>query len=185
MTALCGHVSRPLSTASALPENLQQILDSREARWQRRLILSRRGALLTMTLNVPGPEKNGEPWESLHNHVWTEVGQFLSAHGSKVLYEECRPSAAGTEGYLVSSLSARELKILALQFESQCIAGPLLDLDVMDNGIPLSRAELGYPPKKCFCCGEPAAFCASRRRHPLQQIIDAALAFAKAYEVSH
>ncbi len=158
------------------------VLDAREARWYRRLDLSAGGALLTLTLNVPGPKKDGQPWESLHRKAWAEVLEFMDCHAVARLKEELYLTAAGPEAHLLTSLPGRELKELAVRFEGLTPIGPLLDLDVMEQGRPLSREDLGLPPRKCFCCDQPARLCAAARRHSLEEVMAAALAMARCCE---
>ncbi len=145
------------------------------------MALSARGSLLTLTLNVPGPQKDGPPWEDLHRRVWADVGAFLELQGAPKLREESHFTAAGPEGHWLTDLPGRELKELALRFENQTATGPLLDLDVMERGQSLGREDLGLPPRRCFCCHRPARLCAASRRHSLDEVMAAALAMAQRY----
>ena len=151
---------------------LQAILDAREARWLRRLELCRRGTLLTLTMNVPGPDKNPARWNNAHRTITAILTDDLRGH---LLHFEERETPAGAESCFVTDLPADGLKQYAVDMEETHPIGRLLDLDVMDReGTPVGRETLGLPPRLCLCCDREGRECARERRHSLAQLFSKA-----------
>ena len=64
-------------------------------------------------------------------------------------------------------------KRAALELEERHPLGRLADFDVLSaGGTPLSRADLGLPPRRCFLCGEEAALCRRRFSHSLAETLN-------------
>ncbi|MDR2523315.1 MAG: citrate lyase holo-[acyl-carrier protein] synthase [Synergistaceae bacterium] len=152
-----------------------RLLEAREERWKRRLALSRRGPLLTLTLNLPGPDKS--LWLAFHAAVRDGLVQDLADWGLEWVHVSSRQGAAGPEDHFLFSPSADPIQIKrgAIDLEEGQPAGRLLDLDVMAaGGKPLGRGDLGLPPRPCLCCPCPARECAALRRHSAEEVLKAA-----------
>ena len=153
-----------------MTDAMRKILDAREARWLRRLELSRGGTVLTVTLNVPGPDKTAPIWVRAHRRLCSELERGLEEFG--VRCRESRLTPAGAEAHFVLGADASKVKRFAVRFEEEHPAGRLVDADVMDGaGTPLGRESLGFAPRRCLCCERPARECAARRAHPLDEVL--------------
>ncbi|GHV43335.1 citrate lyase holo-ACP synthase [Synergistales bacterium] len=152
---------------------LADILDAKESRWQLRLELCRRGrSLLTLTMNVPGPDKNLPRWNEAHGRYALEIEGALKNH---VLYMRERKTPAGAESHFVTDLTAHELKRYAVSLEEGNPVGRLLDADVMDNkGNSVDRKSLCLPSRRCLCCSGEAKVCSREKRHSLEEILSRA-----------
>ncbi len=153
-----------------MANTMREILEAREARWLRRLELSRRGTVLTVTLNVPGPDKTAPHWVNAHRRLCAILECGLRPFGLR--YRERNVAADGAEAHFVLGTDALKAKEIAVRFEEEHPAGRLVDADVMDaSGRPVGRDVLGLPPRRCLCCGRPARDCAALRAHPLEEVL--------------
>ena len=145
------------------PVTLATVLDAREAR-----------ALLCLTLNMPGPVKRNEA----SRRAFAAGLAALRAAGlmDRVEREWTLDLITGPEAYLRLSCPAAEAKAIACQVEEAQPWGRLLDADVLrPNGVPMSRGELGKPPRGCLVCGKPGMGCARSRAHDLPALYAAVL----------
>ncbi|MGK5640549.1 citrate lyase holo-[acyl-carrier protein] synthase [Streptomyces sp. URMC 126] len=74
---------------------------------------------------------------------------------------------------LVIAAEARRVKRACLRMEEHDAVGELTDADVV-LPVPLSRADLGRPPRPCLLCEQPAKRCVVLRRHPRELVVQAA-----------
>ncbi len=66
---------------------------------------------------------------------------------------------------------ALRLKGLLCPLEAANELGKLMDLDVIDTeGLKISRSALGFPPRGCLLCDQPAQVCAPARSHPVEAL---------------
>ncbi len=152
------------------------VMRAREKRWQRRLALATRynAPVLTLKLNIPGPDKN--PPEALR--AWrllaARTRQALRTASLAILEKESGPD--GPALHLVVHASSVRLKQLGCALEQADALGRLADLDVMTPaGTCLSRSDLGLPPRSCLLCGREAALCIRGQRHPPEAVLDRVL----------
>lgn len=158
----------------------EAILAARERRWRIRQDLVRRfqAPVLTLGLNIPGPDKNPPGAEQALNRLWDSLlaryrrafilyrREHPLAGLTPYLYRERSTGADGPFWHLVSPLPANTLKRLGVYCETNHPLGRLADVDVLaEDGHVLSRADLGLPPRPCFLCAEPAALCRRLGRH--------------------
>jgi holo-ACP synthase CitX len=166
---------------SPLPDTdlLRALLDAREERWERRLVLAELGTVLTLTLNLPGPDKRLPRWLEFRVAARKNVLRELNATGFSVGSTFSIVGAAGPEDHFLfrpSSFSeAQALKRLAVSFEENFQGGRLIDLDVMaPGGDIVDRSALELPQRRCLCCPCPAKECAVLARHSLKEVLEAA-----------
>ncbi|MDR2180589.1 MAG: citrate lyase holo-[acyl-carrier protein] synthase [Synergistaceae bacterium] len=150
------------------------LLDAREERWLRRLTLSEGGTLLTLTLNIPGPDKGLPRWLQFRDEVRPHLERALTDNNFPFTRVFSRVTAAGPEDHFLLTAQAPALKRAMVDFEERHPGGRLLDLDVMAWGEPLGREALGLPPRLCLCCPRPAKDCAAAARHSLDEVLNAA-----------
>jgi len=164
---------------------MDAVLEAREGRWRARqnLVLRFRAPVLTLCLNIPGPDKNPPGaaqalaclWDSLlarYRRAFILYRRARCAPGLvPYLYREQGADADGPFRHLVSPLPALALKRLAVHLETDHPLGRLADADILDaEGRVLSRAAMGLPPRVCFLCPEPAALCRRLERHTPEEV---------------
>ena len=155
---------------------LQEILKAREERWLRRcqLVEHYQSPVISITLNIPGPEKTKKLYQEAHKKISQDFCQYLKDQGHVSLVEEYRFTADGPEAYLilVGKHSAWELKKVAIEFENNHPLGRLVDIDIMDEEKNIiSRNNLGKLERKCLLCAAPARECIINRKHSLEELL--------------
>ena len=172
---------------------LEQMLTARDARAARQAALAQRfglwgmrgsgaegagpgvgspqavGALVSVTLVVPGPVKT-PPWaKRVFAAAMTEVEALEPEH------VEVHDGVDGPSGLaVVLGRDAVSVKQALVEVEETHLWGRLFDLDIVREGVPVQRSEIGAPPRRCLVCGGPAAPCARARVHDLAAL-DAAI----------
>ena len=141
---------------------------------------ARSGAVVVVTTNLPGPDKNRPGMETL-------VRRSLAALDAAGLH--LTPVSAGTDllgpyRVLVAVEPASTVKPLTVALERDLPGGRVLDVDVLTpDGDPVDRGSLGLEPRCCYACHRPARECILLARHTLQELlvaVDAYLVLADA-----
>ncbi|WP_338666591.1 citrate lyase holo-[acyl-carrier protein] synthase [Pseudodesulfovibrio methanolicus] len=181
---------RSESTGTTAGRSSRAILDAREERWLRKLALAADtgASVLSLGLNLPGGDKNPPGAQELLTALGAAMDGILDAArpGWRPLHDEWIESADGPFRLLATAIPARTLKRLAMELEGAHPFGRLADADVLaPDGEPLSRRDLGLPPRRCFLCDEEAALCRARSSHSadavwryMQRALDSALALS-------
>ena len=162
---------------------LPELLNSREQRaaYQRRLLTAYPGCcLISFMVNMPGAVKDCALSRCLHELGWTAIETALDQAGFRAVYQERRPLATGSEGYILIPAAAEAVKPLMCRVEEEHPLGRLFDIDVLTGeGRQLSRAEWGAGRRKCLLCDNDGAVCARSRAHSsgdliakMQQMLD-------------
>ena len=151
------------------------VLEAREERWAKKIALARElavdspggpSALAVLTLRMSASLRTSGRFSSSALSMHASFAELLREKGIGIPREEFRTGGDGPESYLSVSLDPLELKRLAVAWESTHPLGDLADLDVMDaSARPITRADLGLPPRKCLLCENEAAVCSAGRRH--------------------
>ncbi len=151
---------------------LDQLLASREARseYQRELLGKNPGkTLVCLTVIMPGKVKRNMQSLVVSQAALTAL---VARFGSDMLKMDVRDLPTGFEAYLLTSLSIDEVKRAVCHIEDTHPLGRLFDLDVIaPDGIPVSRAEVGYAPRKCLLCDNEARFCMRNRTHTTEELL--------------
>ena len=201
--------------APAAPLTLMDLLNSRENRvnHQRKLLEQytfcqvsaahftpglvekrRNVALVSMTLNIPGPVKDCPEYRKALETGLHRLKAMLDSE--PILHEEFRPLITGPEGYLIlgSGSTKQTVEEFALEIKKAAVAaeeadalGRLFDMDVLiiDDAAKadedghfnltdirsISRSQLGAGPRKCLLCGENAKACARSRAHSMDSLL--------------
>ena len=162
------------------------ILEAREERWRAKQALARRfrACVISLCLNIPGPDKNPPGAEracallqaalrkahAREARAWRGLAARNGACAA-ILHETGGKGADGPYRLMASPLPGRALKRMAVRLENAHPLGRLADIDILtEKGAPVSRADLGLPPRVCFLCGEPAALCRRRRNHSQESL---------------
>ena len=150
---------------------LHSVLDARERRYlaRRERELGRPGALVEVTLNVPGWPKGGPPFTSVFRAGMRAVAAALGQGPA-----DERLDAAGYYGLFRTELPARDVKRLMCRVEERAPWARLLDIDCHGEGGKLSRESVGSAPRRCFLCAAPHESCIRSRRHSLEALRAAA-----------
>lgn len=154
---------------------LADMLTAREERAQRQLeILDHTSdrALLSATMNIPGPIKKNQILKQCFDQVMTAIDKALKDDMPEAcLYVE---ENTGMEYYLLTSLTPEELKRRMVVIEEEHPYGRIFDLDVLwlEEGQlhMISRTDIGLPKRKCFICQREAKDCARSRRHSVDEM---------------
>ena len=173
--------------------DLCQLLDERERRWNTRLSLAGlyNCPVLSLTLNIPGPDKNLPGADAALGQLRAALCAAVEAAGG-VVADECRLSGPDGPAWIAAvRMDAMALKELAVAVEENHVFGRLADADVMDaQGQPLNREHLaalatadaatrnggavqGRAPRQCFLCSRPASLCRREGRHSLEDLLAA------------
>ena len=149
----------------ALPE----MLDARERRAarQRELLAMYRLPLVSFTMNIPGPVKNGPLIRRGFRLGRRLLLEQLGRMGAECVFCAEQDEATGCEGLYVVDADPAALKELTCALEDGTDAGRLFDMDVLaPGGEKLDRAAL----RCCLLCGRPAKECARSRAHSLPEL---------------
>lgn len=162
---------------------LDSVLRSREARWNElRKLAGDAGvrAIITVSLNIPGPEKNGKPalyWMAVSEGM-RELIDAAKKKGwnSETIIRNAGPAGTWAAVALVPGIDAApiaELKRAAEDIERDHPLGRALDLDVIDSSndcTPLERTK----KRSCVICGGnvPAFVCIREGKHEWKEVLE-------------
>ncbi|AGT44515.1 citrate lyase holo-[acyl-carrier protein] synthase [Treponema pedis] len=157
-------------------ENKYPLLEAREKTdgFEKKLLKDfPESTLVVIRANIPG-EKKGCIESCLI------VYKIFSECEKKVKPLKIFHSYTNEEGlifFLIVKTNPYLLKNLTVQIEEEHFLGRLADIDVLTSDKLFSRADLKISGRdislrKCFLCGEPAAFCARSLRHSKNEIIN-------------
>ena len=165
--------------------SLEQMLAARELRAARQLSMLARFAkpLVSMTIVMPGPAKDGSLPRRLMLIALGEIEKLASTRNWRVLSHEFYWQNTGPEAIYVIDADPQQLKSATVELEDQHPLGRLWDLDVMAPGPRLlSRKELALQSRRCLACERPAAECGRSRRHPLDELLSTIQRIANEYD---
>ncbi len=152
---------------------LPEMLAGRERRaeTQRLLLEIYQKPLVCFTLNIAGPVKVFPLSEEAFALGRRRIAAALRAKGLRVTEAQVLSYPYGPEAYWVVSGDALTVKRILTEVEEGSPLGRLLDIDVLGpDGTKVSRQDIGYPPRTCLICGEPAADCAGGRVHSVAEL---------------
>ncbi|MDD7401897.1 MAG: citrate lyase holo-[acyl-carrier protein] synthase [Eubacteriales bacterium] len=164
--------------AATIPQGFQQgsqpsladVLVRREARVLHiQSLLKSHLTVVCFKLNIPGQVKNNDSIQALFARGLQDIRTSLP-EGDRDWEESLPDLPTGPEYFLASPLPAVQVKRRMVELEEKPL-GRLYDLDVFSQAGPLSREELGLPPRTCFLCDRPAPECARSRRHSLAELL--------------
>ncbi len=155
---------------------LAQMLEARDARaMAQQAMLARHSgaALISFTLNIPGPIKNNP---AIQRAFDLGCAELLYRLPKGVLLEQAEIRAiTGCEALWAIDFDPIALKKICVALEDGSPLGRLFDMDVLtSDGVKLDRALVGGASRDCIVCGAPGQGCASRRLHSVEQLQAAA-----------
>lgn len=153
--------------------SLLEMMNAREmrCRLQQQLLQLYKKPLVCLTLNIPGPVKvlPGVPdaFEEACRRIETQLKERLIL----VNHLDTIKEKTGYEAFYSIDATPEFAKELMISLEDQDRLGRLFDIDVLrTDGTKVSREELGYPPRRCLMCEEPAHACSRSRRHSVEEL---------------
>ena len=154
-----------------MPVSLPQLLAARDARaaLERDLLARYAGCtLVVLTVVMPGAEKRTEASLLVARAACAALDKLLAAHCRHRLE---RDLATGFEAYWLMDLPQEEAKRRTVELEDTHPLGRLFDADIiLPEGRPLSRTELGAPPRRCLLCDREARFCMRNGSHTREEL---------------
>jgi len=153
---------------------LEQILDSKEKRKEKQLLLLKNFkqksiVLVCFTIVMPGKVKQNTVSSFIFNEGCKEFENFLKINKIEILKKETENKTTGNEAfYIVEGKNPEEIKMDCIELEESSNYSRLWDFDVIGkNGNIISREQLGYKERKCLICDENSRVCYKRRTHSL------------------
>ena len=160
---------RPVATALPSPEGktvaLDAILAARDARVARQqAMLAQGGVLLSLTLVAPGAVKRSPLLDAIFAAALAALRPHISDARARL---EAVDDSGHHALYLLDG-DARDWKARVIALENRAPLSRLWDIDIIDrDGRPVSRRDLGLPPRRCLLCDADAKTCARERRHDI------------------
>lgn len=156
-----------------MDNKLESLLAARDLRWRLRLSMASisTGCLITVTLRVPWKYRVSQDFIRLMEKLCNSLENMLTSRGISIDDRRWITGEDGPALFLSLNSDADRTKHICIEAEESLPGGQLLDIDVMArDGNALSREMLGFPPRKCFVCDNPATACASRKLHSPQAL---------------
>lgn len=150
--------------------DLRAMLDAREARAAGQAKL--RGAypdaaLISFTLNIPGPVKTNPALRRLFDAGLDEIRSVLASLDLPIVACEIVHEATGDEALLAVRGDAERIKTHMTAIEERIDINRLYDIDVLTP----AGEKLGRDiPRRCLLCERPAHDCARSRRHSVGEL---------------
>lgn len=152
---------------------LTEMLDARERRAaaQGEMLRAFGLPLVSFTLNIPGPVKDGALVRAAFREGKRQIEATLLAERIDVAHRQETCAATGCEALYAVRADALRVKRAMRAVEERCEIGRYYDIDVIGtDGAKTSRAQVGAPERRCFLCGKPAAECARSRAHSVPEL---------------
>lgn len=154
--------------------SLEEMLDARERRADRQRIMLERngGCVISFTINIPGPVKINPFIQKTFHEGLDQIRRKLNEAGIDIIQKEQKAEKTGCEALLSVAHDAMEIKGMMVAIEEGHPLGRLFDIDVINGeGCPVSRTQLGYPPRRCPVCGGIGHECSRSRRHDYKELL--------------
>ena len=161
------------SLTDGQPITLEQMLAAREDRVgiQRRLIYEFKHSVISFTLNIAGPFKCFALANKAFKRGKALIEKKLEQSGHLLVAREEKTAITGYEAFFVVKGNAESVKKLMVTIEDGEAIGRFFDMDVIKaDGEKISREDIGFPPRRCLICDNPASLCARSRSHSLEFI---------------
>lgn len=150
---------------------LEELLLSRDNRQQTQMKLLQEykdKTLLCLTVIMPGKEKRNE------NSLFVAKCAMESIEGNfttSILYSEKKDLLTGFEAYYIIDREPFELKKATCLIEEEHPLGRLFDIDIISQeGQPITRQEVGFPPRRCLICEKESRFCMRNFTHSQEEL---------------
>lgn len=151
---------------------LEQLLESRDTRWNRQKNLTAAHpdlTLLCLTIIIPGSVKR-----NAHSLIAAEAATkaITQALGNTLQLHEEYDLKTGFEAYFMTTETQENAKRLACSIEDGHELGRLFDIDVLSSDVqPISREQIGLSPRRCMLCNHEARFCMRNHTHSTEELL--------------
>ncbi|WP_458699753.1 citrate lyase holo-[acyl-carrier protein] synthase [Sulfurospirillum sp. 1307] len=145
---------------------VDKILANKELRVikQRELIFKFGSPLISLTINIPGIQKDIKNAKTIYEEAIKEIEKLPF----KILKKISTCSDVGFEAIYAVDANAKDLKSYTCKIETIHPLGRFMDIDVIDkNHTILSRNT----PRKCYICDRVAKDCARSQRHSIEELL--------------
>lgn len=168
MTATYTATLPPLPSHEGRAVALDDILAARDARVARQqALLAQGGVLLSLTLVAPGAVKRSPLLDAIFAAALDALRPYVSDARAR---QEAVDDGGHHALYLLDG-DAHDWKKRVIALENRAPLARLWDIDIIGgNGNPVSRRELGLPPRRCLLCDDDAKTCARERRHSIGEL---------------
>jgi len=123
--------------------------------------------LLTLSLNIPGSDKN-RPGSAF---LFQETLAALGGRFPELAILAQDSDAVGPWALLRLDLDPDEVKTGCIELEEAGPVARLVDIDVYDgNGNQIDRSRRGLGPRSCLLCDQPAVECIRLKRHSYDEL---------------
>ena len=153
--------------------SLLEMMNAREMRChlQQQLLQLYKKPLICLTLNIPGPVKVLPGVPEAFETACNTIESRLNEHRITICHMETIKEKTGYEAFYSVDATPESIKKLMISIEDQDRPGRLLDIDVLrTDGAGVSREDLGFSPRRCLLCDEPAHVCSRSRRHSVAEL---------------
>ena len=153
--------------------SLEEMLEAREDRVirQNTILKYDTDPLICFTLNIPGPVKTSVLYEDMFEAGIAKIERVLEENQYRYLLRTKVRRKTGYEGYISVCGNPEQIKEKMCGIEDGSAVGRIYDIDVLrDNGLKVSREEIGKEPRKCLICGEQAQVCGRNRTHSVGEL---------------
>ena len=168
MTATYTATLPPLPSHEGRAVALDDILAARDARVARQqALLQQGGMLLSLTLVAPGAVKRSPLLDAIFAAALDAIRPLVDDARARI---EAVDDSGHHALYLLDG-EARDWKTRMLALENRAPLSRLWDIDIIGgDGAPVSRRDLGLPPRRCLICDDDAKTCARERRHSIAEL---------------
>lgn len=152
-------------------EEFDRIAEDKQKRKaiQLHLIKCYKKNLVSILVDYPGPKKD--------NYITKNITRcmediFKGIFTTKLFLEINWITYEGPVVIMLIEGDIREIKKTCAEIQDKHILGGCVIFDVYDlYGQKIMRKDLGYPPKKCFLCGDELEKCRQNNKHSEKEII--------------
>ena len=168
MTATYTAPTLPLPSHEGRAVALDDILAARDARAARQQAMQAAGGvLLSLTLVAPGAVKRSPLLDAIFAAALDAIRPLVDDARARI---EAVDDSGHHALYLLDG-DAHDWKKRVIALENRAPLARLWDIDIIGgNGNPVSRRELGLPPRRCLLCDDDAKTCARERRHSIGEL---------------
>ena len=154
-------------------EELANVLEAKEQRWNKRLELSRKYkcTVVSISLCVPLKYRTNTYCKDIFVSLCNMYMQYAKEKGFELIYEGKVDGADGPTIFLISHNNSLEVKKISAEFETLKKPFRIMDIDIMDENLnPISREDINLPPRKCFICENESAVCVKAKNHTKEEL---------------
>lgn len=163
---------------------LEEMLLARDRRQdiQQQLIKKHHLPVISFTLNIVGPVKVFPLAKQTFSEGIRLIEAQCRAWNIPIVHTCCIEEHTGFEQFWVVQGDIPFIKETLCLLEDSVDLGRLFDIDIIQpGGEKISRADLGFPGRKCFICNQDAFICSRSRAHSVEELLTRECAIMSRY----